>query len=235
MHQQIGAAIWPPLTEYEIPRNARPELSDTLNLKDVMTNEEFEQLLALSHEISGVEFKGRGRHSDRQFFAQVVRAVLAMANRRDGGIIVIGVEDTGTSLNPIGLSVQELTTWRYDDVADGIASYTDPGVSFELEVKEHLDNSYVVIEVSEFEDVPVLCKRSYQGILRDGACYVRTRRKPETTEIPSQAEMRDLLDLATDKALRRFVERVRRTGLAPFLPSPPDDEDLYNEQRGDLR
>ena len=68
-----------------------------------MTDEEFAQLLALSHEISGVEFKGPGARSDRRLFARVVRAALGMANRRDGGTVVIGVEDTGSSLNPVGL------------------------------------------------------------------------------------------------------------------------------------
>ena len=155
-----------------------------------MTDEEFAQLLALSREISGVEFKGPGSRADRQLFARVVRAVLGMANRRDGGIVVIGVEDTGASLNPVGLIDNDLDNWRYDDVADGIASYADPSVSFELEVKEHDSKKYVVLIVAEFEDIPVLCKRDYPNVLRDGACYVRTRRKPETSEIPAQAAYR---------------------------------------------
>ena len=97
-----------------------------------MTDEEFDQLLALGRELSGLEFKGPGPRSDRQLFAQVVRAVLGMANRRDGGTVVIGVEDSGTSLSPIGLSDADLATWTYDAVADGIAVYADPNVSFEL-------------------------------------------------------------------------------------------------------
>ena len=200
-----------------------------------MTDEEFAQLLAFSHETSGLEFKGPGARSDRQLFARVVRAALGMANRRDGGIIVIGVEDTGESLNPVGLNDNDLDSWRYDYVADGIASYADPSVSFELEIKEHDSKKYVVLVIREFEDIPVLCKRSYQGVLRDGACYVRTRRKPETTEIPAQAEMRDLLDLATEKALRKFITQAQRAGMISSGTPLPDDRGLFDKQLEDLR
>ncbi len=50
-----------------------------------MDDEEFAQRLALGHETRGTEFKGPGLQSDRRLVAQVVRAVLGMANRRDGG------------------------------------------------------------------------------------------------------------------------------------------------------
>jgi len=102
-----------------------------------MTDQEFAEILALGHEASGVEFKGPGKRSERRLFAQVVRAVLGMANRRGGGKVVIGVEDIGGVLNPAGLSQSDLATWRYDDVADGIAVYADPSVSFERELKEY--------------------------------------------------------------------------------------------------
>ena len=200
-----------------------------------MTNQEFAQLLALRHEMSGVEFKGPGTRSDRPFFAQIVRVMLGMANRRDGGTVVIGVEDVGTTLSPVGLTDEQGITWRYDDVADGISAYADPNVSFDLEIKLHESKQYVVLEISEFEDIPVLCKRSYQSILRNGACYVRTRRKPETSEIPAQAEMRDLLDLATEKAFRKFIAQAQRAGMNSFGTPQPDDEDLFDQQLGDMR
>ena len=200
-----------------------------------MTDEEFVQLLALGRELSGLEFKGPGPRSDRQLFSQVVRAVLGMANRRDGGTVVIGVEDNQTSLTPVGLTDEDLVTWSYDAVADGIAVYADPYVSFELQTLAHAGKNYVTIEVREFEDIPVLCKRDFPDVLRNGACYVRTRRKPETSEIPAQAEMRDLLDLATDKGVRRFLARAESTRMISFNAPAPDDRERFDEQLGDLR
>lgn len=56
-----------------------------------MTNRELIELIA-SGERPGVEFKNTRGREDKSF-AEVVRAVLGMANRRDGGIVIIGVED----------------------------------------------------------------------------------------------------------------------------------------------
>ena len=94
-----------------------------------------------------------------------------------------------------------------------------------MEVKEYNGNQYAVILVEEFDDIPVLCKRDYghrgHQVLRNGACYVRPRRKPETSEIPTQAERRDLLDLATDKMVSAYIERARRNGLISIsMPVP---------------
>ena len=181
-----------------------------------MTDEEFARIMGLSHELRGVEFKGPGPSSDRRLFAQVVKAVLGMANRRHGGRVIIGADDPVSALDSVGLNETDLATWNYDDVADRIAAHADPNVNFDLEVREYNGNKYVVLQVEEFADIPVLCKRAYGDVLRDGACYVRTRRKPETSEIPTQADMRDLLDLAIEKGVTQFLERARRTGL--FIP-----------------
>ncbi len=148
---------------------------------------------------------------------------------------MIGVQDDGGALHPVGVDEPNLATWQYDGVADALAEYADPGVSFDLEFKAHDGRTYVVLEVAEFDDVPVLCKRAYGDVLRSGACYVRPRRKPETSEIPTQAEMRDLLDLATDKGVQRFLARAQRTGMISFIAAAPDDRERFGEQLGDLR
>ena len=198
-----------------------------------MTDEEFAAILASGHETAGVEFKGPGHLSDGRLMAQVVKAVLGMANRRDGGRVIIGVRDDG---EPVGLSDEELSTWVYDHVADQIAVYADPSVTFELEVKEYNGSSYVVLQVEEFSDIPVLCKRAYADILRDGACYVRTRRKPETSEIPTQTEMRDLLTLAIDKGVKEYITRAERLGLTRVrVDIPLTDQEHFDEELGELK
>ena len=202
-----------------------------------MTDQEFAEIMALGHEASGIEFKGPGPLSDRQLVVQVVRAVLGMANKRDGGQVIIGVEDAGGVLNPAGLNDVDLATWQYDAVADNLAVYADPSVNFDLEVREYNNQQYVVLFVEEFVDIPVLCKRDYPGVLRNGACYVRTRRKPETSEIPTQADMRDLLDLAIDKGVALYLDRAQRVGMIvlPTVTPSPTDQELLDQQLGDLR
>jgi hypothetical protein len=50
-------------------------------------------VLVLQHELPGVEFKSPGPRGERALFHSVVRAVLGMANRRDGGRIVLGLRE----------------------------------------------------------------------------------------------------------------------------------------------
>jgi len=73
-----------------------------------MTDQEFAAILALGHETNGIEFKGPGSRSNRQLFAQVVRTALAMANRRAGGLIIIGVADSEGAVNAVGLGENDM-------------------------------------------------------------------------------------------------------------------------------
>ena len=160
-----------------------------------------------------------------------------MSNRRHGGRVIIGVRGEGDALEPIGLTDDDWRTWTFDGVADQIARYADPGVTFEIETIEYDGNRYILLQVEEFSDIPVLCKRAYGDVLRDGACYVRTRRKPETVELSTQADMRDLLDLAIEKGMSRYIEQARRIGLVagPLELPPISGEDHLDQEMDDLR
>jgi hypothetical protein len=97
----------------------------------------------------------------------------------------------------------------------------------------------VVIHVDEFDEIPVLCKRAdtFNGrvILKEGACYVRSRGKPESAEVSTHEDMRALLELATDKAVAKWVKSNVRAGLLlrGELMTGSDDEDFDSQLRGD--
>lgn len=157
-----------------------------------------------------------------------------MANHRDGGTVVVGIEEQQSGLVPTGLTPDQLATWNYDDLADGLAPYADPSVEFDTEVVVYKGQRFLVIRVEQFVEVPVLCKKGYNRdrdvILRDGACYVRPRRKPETIEVGTYADMRDLIELATDKGVRRFIARTQAGGILLTVQKEGSDEDLFEEQ-----
>ena len=197
-----------------------------------MAEQQFSELLVPGYEEHGMEFKGPGARTDRRLLAQVARSALGMANRADGGLVIIGVDDDGS---PVGLSDAELATWGYDAVSASLAEYADPYVSFALQVLVYEGRSFVILHVAEFEEIPVLCKRDYPGVLRKGACYVRSRRIPETSEIPSQTEMRELLETAANKGVYRFIERARATGLLASASVAPTEQERFEEQLEDLR
>lgn len=201
-----------------------------------MTEQELKQILSIGHELRGVEFKGPGPMTDKHLFARVVRAVLGMSNRRDGGNVVVGVDEIDDQLRPTGLTDADLATWTYDDLMDKVASYADPFVELDYDVLRLDGKALVVITVHEFREVPVICRKDYPEVLRQGACYVRSRRKPETSEIPTQTEMRELLDLATEKNLGKLTHLFARfTALiadATTTASPSDDAKFDDQLRG---
>jgi predicted HTH transcriptional regulator len=208
-----------------------------------VTEEEFESLLALGHEVDGVELKGAWIRTDRLFLAKVARAVLGMANRRDGVLVILGVEETAKA-DAVGLSDEQAESWlRYDDVSASVNEYASPCVRFETELHTFWGKKFVFIRVHQFDDIPILCAKDYNEpgkntpVLRRGACYVRSRHKPETSEIPSEEEIRELLELAIDKGVRKFLSRAQKAGIFPSAPStrtPPSDEALFQQQIEDM-
>jgi hypothetical protein len=195
---------------------------------------ELEAALAGGYELRGFETKGPGPRTESHLFAKVTRAALGLGNHRDGGHVVIGIDDDKLAAMLPGLNGTDLGSWvSYDDVARKMAEYADPPLRFEVAALELSSGAtVVVIEVSEFEDIPHLCKKAYEPVLRQGALYVRPRKVPETSEVASSVEMREVIELATEKALRTYVGTAERAGLTvvPRRP-PPSDAARYEAER----
>jgi predicted HTH transcriptional regulator len=91
-----------------------------------LTNEQLADYHALGHELKGVEFKGAGLRTDQPLQAKIVRAALGMANRRSGGLIILGVDRRADVLYPTGGTSAPLASWRsYDVVGDMLNAYAD--------------------------------------------------------------------------------------------------------------
>ena len=207
----------------------------------MLSAEEIEQLINLGHEGRGFELKGPGLATDKYFFAKVTRGGLSMGNLRDGGHIVIGIDEKQQAAMLPGLTVTELESWlAFDDVARRMAEYADPPLQFHIEgVTLSNGVTVAVMQVSEFADNPHICTKTYESngkfVLRDGGVYVRPRRIPETSEVATSVEMRELLDLATEKALRAYVATAERAGVALSSEAPkadkPADAGQFEAQR----
>jgi hypothetical protein len=185
----------------------------------VLTPAELEEQLALGHETRGFEIKGPGRSDEPHFLAKIARAALSLGNLRDGGHIVIGISDDAPSAMQPGLDDDRLDTWDPDTAISRLAPYADPPLRLEV-VPLKLSNSVrvIVVKVHEFDDVPHLCAQAFpenskDKVLIKGRLYVRSRRIPETVEIADSSQMREVLDIATAKALRRFLATAREAGV----------------------
>jgi hypothetical protein len=195
---------------------------------------ELEAVLAGGYELRGFEVKAPGPRSDKHLFAKVTRAALGMGNRRDGGHIVVGIADNDIGAMLPGLDAADLGSWlSYDDVTRRMAEYADPPLRLAIASRELSSGAtVVVIEVAEFEDIPHLCKKAFEPVLRQGALYVRPRKVPETSEVASSVEMREVIDLATEKALRAFVGVAGRAGLTIGRAAPSDAARYEAERKG---
>lgn len=191
-----------------------------------MDKQQIQEFVARGNELRGVEFKAAGARTDKTFLAKVARAAMAMSNRRDGGAIIVGIAD-GPPPSIQGLAPDQALTWSYDDLSASLAEYAEPNVQFDIEQVLVGGKVVVAIDVHEFEQVPVICKKNYPNTLRRGAAYVRSHRMPESVDVPGYPEMRDLLDLSTEKGVRSFVSTAQRAGITipqGFSVSPFDEE-----------
>lgn len=169
--------------------------------------------LQLCQESRDVEFKGPGTWSELRY--HIARTSLAMANLRDGGIIVIGVEERDGTWVLSGIDDECLATYDEDEVNDFINRYASPPMRLELVKVTHRETAFLTIRISEFERTPIVCKRAGPDStgLRRGVIYVRPVGKPQTSQVNDANELEDLLDLASEKRARRLLQAAARVGM----------------------
>src|SRR5687767_4163960 len=127
----------------------------------MLTDQQLSDAFDLGREQGAVEFKSPGARSNRRTAALIIRAMIGMSNRRDGGHVVVGVSDNAGKIVPVGIDEDDLRTWTFDSVADVVSRYVEPSIDFNIRVATVNGKQFVVIEVLEFAEVPTLCKRDY--------------------------------------------------------------------------
>lgn len=195
-----------------------------------MSQQELCEYVFIGEERRNLEYKAPMRWDNSLTREKITKSILAMSNVRDGGVVVIGVDEQPRgNFNPVGMSETDVSTFTQDDVASHVAEYADPYVEFSLRRIECQGKEYVLIQVKEFDEVPVICKRDGTDLQR-GVIYTRTRRMNESAPVRSQSEMREIINMAVEKNIRRFYERLQRTGVTVGLPGPPTDTTLFDKQ-----
>jgi hypothetical protein len=162
-----------------------------------------------------VELKRSISWDDSEVKAKIVKTILGMSNIQDGGYLILGFEEHDGSFEPVGLSEDDLKSYKYDDVCAEVSRYADPYATFLMEVIEDEESGrkFLVLSINEFEEIPVICRRNGLQNLQEGVLYTRSRRLPSTTAVPSQSEMREIIDMAIKKGLRRFIENAQYAGI----------------------
>lgn len=177
----------------------------------MITEDVLRNLLALRAETRNLDYKqsmnwASAANEDK---CQLVKDILAMMNAQDGGQIVIGVEDK--TYNALGVSDADSATFDTTKVNDFVCKYTDPLASCHVQRLAHDGKNFIVIDIPEFKDTPIICKADANSstnkpILKRGGLYIRTE-KASSELVSSAEEMRELLG----RALLKRGDHLLRT------------------------
>ena len=183
-------------------------------------HERVENALDRLQEAPDIEFKESASWDSLRW--KIIKTALAMGNLRDGGILIVGVSQRAGQEPLTGISETDLAAYDLDNIADQFGRFISPEIGFTLVQVPYRGNDYLAFEFQEFREIPLVCKRGGEG-LEAGVVYVRPREGcPRSTKVTDAAQMRELLDLAADKAARRIIERGIRAGLElPTRDRPP--------------
>lgn len=181
-------------------------------------------------ELQGVDFKESAAWQVLQW--KIIKTVLGMGNLRDGGIIVIGASERSETWDLTGIKPDHLSTYDVDDIIGRTNAYVSPHVDLDIvTVRYRNEKVFLVVQVREFEDTPLVCKKNGPDDedLYEGTVYVRPPGMARTTKITDATQMHDLLELAAEKRARRILEVSRRVGL---VSSPSFSEQFDRELEG---
>lgn len=168
-----------------------------------MTIEELEQLLEGGAETQRVDFK----ESCNWDVAKFAKDVLAFSNVKDGGYIILGVKEMGDHFEQAGVIMEHKNTFIIDIMKDQLSAFADPSVDFKVEFPRNKNNKlFIVIKISEFREIPVICKKD-SADTRAGTIYYRnSNRRIESAPISNSYDMRDVIRLATLKMMQHEKE-----------------------------
>jgi predicted HTH transcriptional regulator len=189
-----------------------------------VTTKELEELLEGRTETQSLEAKT----SCPWNVDTLVKDILAMSNVEHGGRIIVGVEDK--TFARIGVSAADKATYVSDTMKDQIAPYADPYVHFRADVVADLSGKeFVVISVSPFDEVPVICKKDGKDVHKGRIYYRSALGRPQSSAISTSHEMQNLILIATS----RMTRRLARLGLA-VVSTTPSTTALFDKELAGL-
>jgi predicted HTH transcriptional regulator len=178
----------------------------------VISVERIRELVRLGNENRNLDYKGgfSWEEATNDEKCEIAKDILAFSNTRDGGVILIGVNDKSRALE--GLTERQYTSFDQTKFNSFVHKYTDPRHTSKVHRIVVDEKRVVAIDIPEFADVPILCARDANSsvnqsklILRRAALYMRTD-KATSEPIDDADAMRELLNRGL---IRRQDELLR--------------------------
>lgn len=209
---------------------------------NLYSSDELTRFIEAAGESANIDAKGPMTWDGGEASAGLTKDILALANSRDGGVIVVGKDEPEHGKFVLtGLLEPQAATFETTRVATWVNNHCSPPVSLVCHRQEHQSRLFVVVAVSEFHDVPVICTKDFilpgkpqKFLLRKGAVYVRTA-NAESAPLSSVEEMRQLIGLATTKRADQMLAMFQAmTKGRPLLAEKPHEE-LIEAEREEVR
>lgn len=177
-----------------------------------MTTAELEQYLEGLNESPNLDYKSGVAWNPKS----MAKDFIAMANVRDGGVIIFGVAESKGVFTITGVEDEIIKTYKIDDMRDQLASYMEPSVDFTLHFPvDREDRKFVVIKIKPFKEVPVISRCNIPGeLLRYTIYYRNTNKRVESGPVSNAADLRDIIETAAV----RMMQRRRAAGFTVALP-----------------
>ena len=198
----------------------------------MLTEEDAERLIRVRCEPKNHDYKEslRWGGSTKDEKLELIRDILGMANIQDGGKIIGGVKDDDFSF--VGVTEDDVASFDQTDLNQFLEKYTDPKHACIIYKHEFDGKRTVIIEVPEFKEVPILCKKEGHSstdtsnqILKRGQIYIRTD-KGSTEGISTVEDMRELLGRGLVKKSDELLRSIKR--LIDGKPLSKEVDSIHN-------
>ncbi len=160
---------------------------------------------------------------------EYVRSMVGMANNR-GGKVIFGIQDSPRK--PIGLKNDKFATVDTTKINNVVSEYFSHEFDWEITSIEFNKLEFGIIEIKESENKPIVCKKTKQKFVREGAIYYRYR--GETKEI-SYPELANILDKEKEKERKLWMSHIQKiSDIGPqnvqFLDTYKGEMNVANEK-----
>lgn len=183
------------------------------------------------------EFKSGVTWNDGDIKYKIIKAILSLSNHRDGGFVIIGVDkqDNVNGYQLSGMNENDANTYDPDIILELANSFARSHISLDIKHFNKVDKHFIVIQVSEFEEIPIICNKDYGNIVHMGRIYGRPYRKVESSDNLSAEDLQEIIDLAVEKRLRKQIKFLEQLGISrPITKVEHTDDEKFSVERTDF-
>lgn len=181
-------------------------------------------------ETRSVEYKESQEFSAMKW--ALPKTVMAMANLRDGGCVIIGIEERTGIAELTGLDPAHERSYNQDDLVALVNRYARPPVSLTMRIVEYEGRRFIGVLVQPFDRVPIICgnpmpQEAGRHALKLGEIPARTKDRVSTSKVGDADLVAEILEIAAEKRAAEIISTARRLG----LQMPARDRDHFERER----